>query len=253
MLASLSVALAFMTFVFFLAQLKEDNGIVDIAWGLGIILLALFTFYKYSSYQPRQVLITLLAVLWGLRLAVYVYFRKRGKGENLRYKKWRKNWGDSFVIKSFLHIFFLQGIFMVIVSLPVLVTNFHYGSDKLGLWDNLGVLIWSFGFIMETMSDLQLSRFKRNPDNKGKILTSGLWKYSRHPNYFGEATMWWGMFMVAFSAPFGEFTLLSPLLITLLLLFVSGIPPLEKRYSNHDEYQKYAGKTSKFIPWFSKN
>jgi steroid 5-alpha reductase family enzyme len=163
----------------------------------------------------------------------------------------RQDWGENFVLKSFLNIYMLQGFLMVIISLPILLTNYLY-SEGLNFLDNLGLFLWSFGFVFETLADYQLSRFLKDSKNKGEIMTKGLWKFSRHPNYFGEATMWWGIFFIALSTPYGYLTMISPILMTYLLLFVSGVPLLEKKYENNKKYQKYAKKTPKFFPWCPK-
>lgn len=253
-LSTVAIVLFFMTFIFFIAQILEDNSIVDIAWGLGFVIVALYTLSTTGSFFPRQILITLLVLLWGIRLAVHILSRKRGRGEDFRYKVLRKKWKKNAALKSYASIYLLQSAFMLIISLPIIFVN-HYHSfliEDLTYLDNIGLTIWCFGFVFETIADFQLGRFKKDAKNKGKIMTKGLWKYSRHPNYFGEAVMWWGIFIIAVASPNGFYTLISPLLITNLLLFFSGVPPLEKKYKNHVEFQKYAKNTPIFVPNFFK-
>lgn len=256
-LSVLLVVLFFMTFVFFIAQILEDNSIVDIAWGLGFVIVALYTLGYSSTFLPRQILITLLVFIWGTRLSLHIISRKRGREEDFRYKNLRKKWkkkNKNVALRSYVSIFLLQSVLMFIVSLPIIFVNHHnvYPQDSLTYLDNVGIFIWSFGFIFEVLADFQLNRFKKDPKNKGKIMKSGLWKYSRHPNYFGESLMWWGVFIIATTAPNGFVTLISPLLITNLLLFFSGVPLLEEKYKDNAEFQTYAKKTPIFIPDFFK-
>lgn len=249
--APLAISLTLMTFVFFLAQLKRDNSIVDIAWGLGFIIIALFTFFTFGSFLERQVLITLLTVLWGLRLSIYILIRNKGRGEDYRYKEMRKSWGASASLQAFFKVFMLQGLLMTVIAFPIITVNYSYALE-LTIFDYFGLGLWCFGFVMESIADYQKHVFKSAPANKGKVLTTGLWEYSRHPNYFGESMMWWGMYFIAVSTPLGPVTVVSPLLITFLLMYVSGVPLLEKRYKNNAEYQKYAKKTPKFVPRISR-
>lgn len=247
MFVPLIVVLYFMTFVFLIAEIKKDNSIADIAWGLGFIVVALVTLFTTNNFYPRQIMITIMTILWGLRLATHIFIRKWGKPEDFRYAKWRKEWGDRAIIRAFLQVFMLQGILLTIISLPIIIVN-NSVSDGLTFWDQLGLLIWAFGLVFEALSDYQLSEFIKHPRNHNKIMNKGLWKYSRHPNYFGEVLVWWGMFLVALSAPLGQYAIFGPMLITYLIYFVSGVPLLEKRYKNDEKYQEYAKVTSKFIP-----
>ena len=237
----------FMTGVFFLALLKKDNSIADIAWGMGFIFITILAFWLEKGFAARHCLVTALVVLWGGRLFLHVSGRNRGKGEDFRYAKWRKEWGRCFVLRYYLQVFMLQGLFMWIISLPILLIHVSNGPGWTWL-DVLGVCIWLIGFYFETVGDLQLKRFKQNPANRGKILTGGLWRYTRHPNYFGEAAMWWGIFLIALSVPGGWVGLVSPVLITFLLLFVSGVRMLEKKYRENPQFQEYKRKTSVFFP-----
>lgn len=246
-LSSAVIIIFLMTFVYFVAQVLQDNSIIDIVWGLGFVFVAVYTLSTFGDMQYRQVLITLLVMVWGLRLATHILVRKKGKGEDFRYRKWRKQWGKYFPVKSYFYIFMFQGFLMLIISLPVIMINVGY-SPEATLLDEIGLTIWSLGFVFEALSDWQLRKFKKDPKNKGKIMDKGLWSWSRHPNYFGEITMWWGIFVISLSSPNGIFSLISPLLITNLIVFYSGIPLLEKRYKDNDDYQKYAKKTPMLLP-----
>jgi steroid 5-alpha reductase family enzyme len=250
-IAAAGAVFIYMTAVFLAALLKKDNSIVDVAWGPGFILVALVTFFLRPGFEARHILISLLVTVWGVRLATHIYLRNRGRGEDFRYAKWRKDWGRRFVPRSFLQVFMLQGIFMLIISCPIILVN-RSGTRGLTPLDALGGLLWLTGFLFEAVGDHQLKRFKQKPESKGKIMTAGLWKYSRHPNYFGEAALWWGIFIIALSVPGGWAAIVSPLTISFLLLKVSGVTMLEKKYAGNEEFAEYARRTSSFFPWFPK-
>ena len=255
MLSSFATAAAaifvYMTAVFVIALLVEDNSIVDVAWGLGFILVALTMLFLKPGFETRHVVIFGLVAVWGLRLATHIFFRNLGRGEDFRYAKWRRDWGRWFVPRSFLQIFMLQGVFMLMISSPV-VLIIHSTRKGLTVLDGFGVGLWLFGFLFEAVGDFQLKKFKRNPASRGKIMTSGLWRYTRHPNYFGEAALWWGVFLIALSTPGGWVGIIGPLTISFLLIKVSGVTMLEKKYAGNEEFAAYARRTSAFFPWFPK-
>ncbi len=234
-----------------LALKKKDNSIVDIAWGIGFILVAILTFFLGTEFVVRHILVTVLIFLWGSRLTTHIAIRNKGKGEDFRYAKWRKNWGKWFFIRSFFQIYMLQGLLLLIIAYPVMFIN-HSEDPGITFFEILGLIIWLTGFFFEAVGDYQLLKFKEKAENKGKIITQGLWRYTRHPNYFGETAMWWGIFLIALSLKNGWTAILSPLTITFLLLKVSGISMLEKKYVGNKQYEEYAKRTSAFFPWFSK-
>lgn len=246
-LITTAVVLAYMTCWFVAAHVRGRNDIADMAWGLGFILAAAVSLVAGGAYPQRGILVSTLVLVWGLRLAWHIHSRNRGKGEDSRYRKWREEWGSWFVLRSFLQIFMLQGMLLLLVAVPVIVVN---GSPHtpFALLDGLGLLIWLVGFGFEAVGDWQLLRFKGNPANKGRLMTSGLWSYTRHPNYFGEVTLWWGIWLIALSVPGGWWTVVGPLTITLLILKVSGIPMLEKPYEERADFQEYQRRTSAFFP-----
>jgi steroid 5-alpha reductase family enzyme len=241
------VILLYMTIIFILALMRKDNSIVDIAWGVGFIIIAIYSIIQSGEVDLRKMTVCLLVLLWGLRLSFHIMVRNMGKEEDFRYKTWRETW-KFFIIRSYFQIFMLQGLFMLIISAPVWFINFSRGGI-LGPWDSLGLIIFGTGFMIETIGDYQLVEFKRNPANNGKIITTGLWSITRHPNYFGEALVWWGISFYALSIPFGWYTLISPVTITLLLRFVSGVPMLEKKYNGRRDWEEYKAKTAAFIPF----
>ncbi len=252
LILSAAVIFVYMTALFFLAVKRQNNSIADIAWGPGFILVAAASFFLAGDFTSRQILVLSLVVIWGLRLAIRIYRRNRGKGEDPRYKKWREEWGSSFLIRSYLQVFLLQGLFMWLISLPVIYIMAR-SNGSLEWLDLTGGLIWITGFFFEATADGQLDRFLSDKSNKGKILDRGLWRYSRHPNYFGEVIQWWGIFIIAINVPGAFWTVAGPLTITWLILFVSGIPLLEKSMKQNPAFQEYAKRTSVFIPLPPKN
>jgi steroid 5-alpha reductase family enzyme len=238
---------AYMTAVFLLALSQKNNSIVDVAWGPGFILVALVTLLLEPGVQARQVLVGGLVAVWGLRLAGHIFLRNRGRGEDFRYAKWRREWGRWFVPRSFLQVFMLQGVFMLMISSPILLVN-RSTERGLTLFDALGSVVWLVGFFFEAVGDYQLKKFKEKPESKGKIMMSGLWRYTRHPNYFGEAALWWGIWLLALSVPGGWAGIISPLTIGFLLLKVSGVTMLEKKYAGNEDFTAYARRTSSFFP-----
>jgi len=233
---------------------------VDVAWGLGFILIALTSliFLAQTSsialLRPRQLILTLMVVVWGLRLAGRIYERNLGKGEDFRYKAWRESWGRFFSLRAYFQIYMLQGFLLLLISAPVLLVNSYSISFSvyrpLDSLDYLGVLIWIVGFYFEVIGDAQLDKYLAQPQRPA-ILKTGLWRYTRHPNYFGEVLMWWGIFLIAFAShPEAWITIISPLMITILILFVSGVPMLERAMKKRPGYKEYMEETSVFLPWF---
>jgi len=239
--------LIYVSLVFVLAQIAKDNSIVDIFWGPGFILIAIYSLIQDPEPDLRKWIVTFLVALWGIRLSVHVFLRNRGRGEDFRYRHWRETW-KFFTIRSYFQIFLLQGLFIFIIASPVYYINF-YSKEALGFWDTLGLVVFGIGFLFEAVADYQLSTFKKNPENAGKFITSGLWEMSRHPNYFGEAMVWWGFSFYALNLPNGWMTLVSPVIITLLLRFVSGVPMLEKRFNGRPGWESYKKDTAAFVPF----
>lgn len=238
-----------MSIMFLLAIKLKDNSIADIAWGLGFIISSLTALFYKGNFNIRAIMVTALITIWGFRLALHIFRRNKGKKEDFRYQKWREEWGKYWKLRSYFQVFLLQGFFMYSIVYPVILIN-NANFIKLTHWDWLGLFIWITGFLFEAVGDAQLKEFKKNKENKGKIMQSGLWHYTRHPNYFGESTMWWGIFFLTLSVENGLWAIFSPVIITILLVFVSGIPLLEEKYKDNKEFQEYAQRTSAFIPWF---
>lgn len=241
----------YMTLLFILAIRLKRNDIVDIAWGMGFVLISGLYLVLVPSFHWRRILISFLILLWAMRLAIYLYLRNRNKTEDFRYAQWRKDWGKNWLWRSYLQVFILQGFFMLSIAYPVFLW-LEVRREHFGIWDLLGIVIWLMGFFFETVGDAQMRKFKQNPANKGKIMNRGLWRYTRHPNYFGESSMWWAIFLLSLGFTNGIWAIFSPLIITTLLVRVSGVPLLEKKYEGNQEYQDYIRNTSSFIPFFPK-
>ncbi len=237
--------LCYMTPWFIISIIIKRSDVADIAWGLGFVLLAWFSFYL-SGYSLKSLLVNSLVTIWGTRLAWHIYNRNKNKSEDSRYAEWRSSW-KNFYLRSFLQIFMLQGVFLYLISLPVIFIN-HSASNIFQLMELIGLIVWSIGFYFESTGDRQLKAFISDPANNGKLMDRGLWQYSRHPNYFGEVTQWWGIFIMALSIPGSLLTIIGPLTITVLILFVSGVPLLEKKYAGRPDFEAYKKRTSVFIP-----
>lgn len=246
MLVVITVALTTLglfIFTYLLSLLLRNQGIVDVVWGLGIASSALIVYRLNPSYLT--LVLATLTLAWGVRLAAHIALRNLGKPEDFRYANWRKEWGYWFVIRSFFQVFLLQWLIMQLVVLPLTLS----ANLTLPWWGwLLGITIWLLGFCFEAIGDYQLSVFLSNKKRKAKLMTTGLWRYTRHPNYFGEATLWWGIGILSYLSSHNILAFLGPLTINFLLLKVSGIPMLEAKYKGRKDWAAYARQTSAFFP-----
>ncbi len=246
------VILVYFTIIFIVAQIMKNNSIVDSFWGPGFLVVALFTFLLSDYRGTKATVVTGLVAIWAIRLFTHITIRNWNKPEDYRYINMRKRWGNKNpLLKAYLNVFVFQGIMLFIIAIPITIANTS-DNQVIGIVGLVGLLVWIVGFYFESVGDKQLKEFKLNPENKGKIMTEGLWSYTRHPNYFGEATMWWGIFLISLPGLSHIWIIVSPLLITLLLLFVSGVPLLEKKYKDRPDFIEYTKRTNKFFPWFPK-
>ncbi len=245
-----SLLFLYMSFWFLFSVIKKRNDVADVAWGLGFVLMAWSSYFLVNNYNLKAIIVNSLVSIWGIRLAWHIYVRNRKKQEDYRYQEWRKQWGSLFYIRSFFQVYVLQGLLLFLIATPVIYTNF-VDPSILNVFGYVGVLVWMIGFAFESIGDMQLANFLKHRTNKSDVLQTGLWKYSRHPNYFGEVLQWWGLFVIALSSG-GFLTIIGPLTITVLILFVSGVPLLEKKQNLNPLYRDYAKRTSKFIPLPSK-
>lgn len=226
----------------------RDVSIVDVFWGLGFIVIAGVTFACIGEPTGRKWLLLGMTGTWGLRLAVHLGRRKFGTLEDARYRAMRERIGPNFGFVSLFLVFGLQGLIMGIVSLPLLTGQLD--RAPLGWLDAAGVAVFSVGLLFETVGDLQLARFKADPANEGKVMDCGLWRYTRHPNYFGDFLVWWGIYLTALGTGDGWWTIVGPLLMSVLLLRVSGVTLLERSLRRSKPgYAEYAARTSSFFPW----
>jgi steroid 5-alpha reductase family enzyme len=233
------------------AQLRlRDASIVDVWWGPGFAAIAAFSYALDPGGDPaRGRLVVALSALWGLRLGAYLFWRNAGKGEDYRYQAMRRRHGARFGRVSLFTVFGLQGLLMWFVSLPLQVAQTGGSTGGLGVLDAIGASLVCAGLLFESVGDLQLARFKADPENAGVVMDRGLWRYTRHPNYFGDCLVWWGLWSVACGAPGGAYTIASPLLMTFLLLRVSGVALLERGLVKRKPgYADYQARTSAFFP-----
>jgi steroid 5-alpha reductase family enzyme len=241
------VLFLYMSLWFVVSLVARRNDVADVAWGLGFVLMAWTSFLISEDISIRAGIVNVLVSIWGLRLAWHIHVRNRGKKEDYRYAAWRVEWGKWFYPRSYLQVYLLQGMLLFLIVSPVLLINGKSGGP-LNLLDVLGVLVWIVGFYFESVGDAELARFIKNPENKGKLMQSGLWAYTRHPNYFGEVTQWWGIWILALSVPFGVWGVIGPVTITYLILKVSGIPLLEKKMEQNEAFAEYKRRVSMFVP-----
>jgi steroid 5-alpha reductase family enzyme len=247
MAVQIAVATLHASLWFLIALKLRRNDVADVAWGAGFIFLALAGQFAAAAASSRGMLVLALVTVWGLRLSLHIGLRNRGKAEDPRYRKWREEWGTHATVRAYFQVFLLQGLLTVVILTPVTYVLAHRSSDLTWL-DALGAALWLVGFVFEAVGDLQLARFKKDPRNRGRVVTAGLWKYTRHPNYFGEVTLWWGIWLIACSVPGGWKTVFGPATITALILLVSGIPLLERKYEGNLEFKEYQRRTSAFFP-----
>jgi len=249
LVAALTVA-AFVVVLWLVSLLLRDSSIVDSFWGVGFVAIAAGVGVSAGpdGLAPRAWLLGALVAVWGLRLSHHIFWRNKGKGEDYRYRKWREEAGAAWWWRSFFKVFLLQGVIMWLVAAPVVAVMGTSRQAALGWFDALAAAVWLIGFFFEAAGDWQLARFTANPANKGKLFTGGVWRYTRHPNYFGDAAVWWGHFLLA-AASGAWWTVFSPALMTFLLVRVSGVAMLESALrESKPGYRDYIESTSAFFP-----
>lgn len=250
-LYGLIVALSLPVFTWIVSIFKDDVSIVDSLWSLIFLALCMTWFIAYEFTTPRSGIVLALVTLWAIRLSAYITWRNRGQGEDARYQAMRRKYSPNFAIKSLFIVFLLQGFIAWIISLPLLAAI--TGSRPLNLLDGLATGLVLFGILFESVADAQLAAFRAKPGNQGQVMDKGLWRYTRHPNYFGECCVWWGIYLFAVATG-GWWSILSPFLMTLLLLRVSGVALLEKDIvERRPGYREYIAHTNAFIPGIPRN
>ncbi|MGC3965996.1 MAG: DUF1295 domain-containing protein [Pirellulales bacterium] len=243
-----AVVLGLMFLVWLLAVLRKDVSVVDIFWGPGFAVVAWLSTWLNPPHSARDLLLVALTTLWAARLAMYLAWRKWGEGEDRRYAAMRKHHGASFTWVSLPTVFGLQALLIWFVALPLQVAAARESARPLGAIDWAGAGLWLVGFVFEAGGDWQMARFQSNPANRGRVMDQGFWRYTRHPNYFGDFCVWWGLYGIA-AAGGAWFTLLSPLVMSVLLLKVSGVALLESTIGERlPEYAAYVRRTNAFFP-----
>jgi steroid 5-alpha reductase family enzyme len=245
----LVAVLALMTLVWLASLVKRDASIVDVFWGFGFAVAGWIYFSLSPGQTLRGGLVTALVTVWALRLSLYILWRNWGHGEDYRYQEMRERRRSSFPLWSLFFVFWLQGLLLWVISLPLYRAQTPEPVSLQRL-DVLGLVLFGVGFAFEAGGDWQLARFKADPANRGRVMDQGFWRYTRHPNYFGDAVVWWSFFCFAAATPGGWWTVLSPILMTVLLVRVSGVTLLEKKlHETRPAYRRYADETSAFFPW----
>lgn len=247
MVGTVVAVVVLMIVVWVISVARTDVSLVDIAWGFGFVVVAWVAFWIVGDPGPRRWLLVTLTSIWGLRLSIYLAWRNLGGGEDYRYQAMRRKDPDAFWWKSLFRVFGVQALLMWIVSLPIQMGQVP-GAGPLGFADWLGGAVWVIGIIFETTGDLQLAIFKSNPANQGRVMDRGLWRYTRHPNYFGDFMVWWGLYLIALSG--GQWwTVVGPLVMSVLLMRVSGVGLLEKTITKRRPgYEQYMEQTNAFFP-----
>jgi steroid 5-alpha reductase family enzyme len=249
-LEGLAVVAASFAALWLVSLAKRDASIVDPFWGIGFVLVAWFWFVRGEAGTGRALAQAVAVTLWGARLSGYLLWRNAGAGEDFRYRAMRANAPDRFWWVSLFQVFLLQAVILWVVALPVLAVQRATGPATWSAWDVAGAIVFLTGLAFETVGDAQLVRFKADPANRGRVLDRGLWRYTRHPNYFGDALVWWGLFLPALAVPGAWWTALGPVLMTALLMKVSGVALLEKTLTEtKPAYRDYVRRTSAFVPW----
>ena len=247
-LVNLGAALAAMGLLWLASLALRNASIVDAWWGPGFALLAWLD-VALTGGHPRRLLLAALISLWGLRLGAYLLWRNHGKGEDFRYAAMRRRHGARFPWVSLATVFALQGVLLAVVSLPIALAMARPGAPALGALDALGAALFAVGFFFEALGDWQLARFKADPANAGRVMDRGLWAWTRHPNYFGDCCVWWGLYAIALASPLGWAGLPGPVAMTVLLLRVSGVALLERTIARRrPAYADYAARVPAFFP-----
>jgi steroid 5-alpha reductase family enzyme len=248
---ALIVILVLMTTLWIVSVIIKNVSIVDLFWGFGFVMVSVFYFVNTAGFYPRKILLLALVSIWGFRLSGYLAWRNLGKGEDYRYREFRKKYGENrYWWISFFQTFLLQGILMWLISAPLLGAQFYGQNNQLGMFDFTAIALWLIGISFEAGGDFQLALFKADPANKENVLDKGFWRYTRHPNYFGDASVWWSYGLICFASG-SFFPVLGSALMTALIIKVSGVSLLEKSMKVQKPlYKEYIEKTSAFIPWF---
>ena len=246
-------SITLLTVTFVVARIRNRYDLVDVIWGFAFIVIAITSYLLRTDIQifSIQTLTTGLVVIWGLRLAIHIFTRwSRSADEDRRYADMRREYAGlpgGVTVNMFARVYVVQALLALVVSSSVVIINSATITD-FGVLAGLGLGVWVIGFYFEAVGDAQLRKHLATPSKKGQLMMSGLWKFTRHPNYFGEMTQWWGIFIIALSVPFWWVSIIGPIVITVLLLFISGVPLTEKHFEGRPGWEEYKRRTSKVFP-----
>ncbi|HEY4259577.1 MAG TPA: DUF1295 domain-containing protein [Schlesneria sp.] len=253
LLINFGCLIAVMVMIWVVSLVRRDASIIDPFWGTGFVIVAWLSCAWNHATDPRSLLLADLTTVWGLRLSLYLLWRNSNHGEDRRYAAMRTHHGANFAWVSMFTVFLMQAVILWFVAFPLQAALASKESAPLTAFDAVGIAVWSLGFLFESIGDWQMARFQADPDNEGKVMDRGLWRYTRHPNYFGDFCVWWGLYLLA--APAGAaWTIGSPIVMSLLLMKVSGVTLLESTITDRrPDYAAYKARTSSFVPWFPKD
>jgi len=247
------VVMGLMTILWVVSVFLKDVSIVDIFWGFGFVVIGVYYYWQTVGWETRKLIVLVLVIIWGLRLTAHLAYRNIGKGEDFRYRGFREKYGaHRYWWFSFFQVFLLQGVLLWLISAPLLGAQYYNTLPRFTVWDVLGMAVWLTGFVFEAGGDFQLARFKADASNKGNVLDTGFWKYTRHPNYFGDACVWWGFGLLSIGG--GSYIpIYGPVLMTFLIVRISGVFMLERSLTgSKSRYSDYIRRTPAFFPWFPK-
>jgi steroid 5-alpha reductase family enzyme len=248
-----SIVVFAMIMLWIISLIIENSSIIDFFWGLGFVIFTwYFVLIAGKLNVPANQILLAMVTIWGLRLSIHIFIRNYGKGEDFRYRKWREENGKRWWYISLFKVFLLQAFILLLIASPLAFSAYNAVNPDISIIFYIGVAMWGIGFVFESVGDYQLKKFKSSPQNRGKILNTGLWHYTRHPNYFGDATIWWGYYLFALSRG-GWWTIYSPIVMSFFLIKVSGVSMLEKTLrQTKPGYEEYIKNTNGFFPWFKR-
>jgi len=249
MIGSIILTWIFFSTAFLIAKKADKLSIIDSFWSLSFMVIAVYSWIVGSRNLIGNI-VTILILIWGIRLASHISFRNSGKKEDYRYQQMREKW-DNVWLTAYFKVFLVQGLLMLSIGFPIILINNWEGIAIIN-FVYLGLVVWLIGYAFEVIGDSQLKNFLKTRKDSNQVMTEGLWAYTRHPNYFGEVSMWWGVFIIVFSVTGYWYTIISPFMITFLILKVSGVPLLEEKYNGRPSFEEYKKHTNKFFPWFRK-
>lgn len=250
LLTGLAAVAVLMVLVWLLSVALADVSIIDPAWGFGFVVIAVTYALADGDMSGRDWLVLAMVTIWGLRLGIYLTHRKWGEPEDHRYAAMREKRPGSFAYRSLITVFMLQALLLWVVAWPLAASIGANSPTDIGIIEMVALFIFLVGLVFETVADYELARFKANPDSSGKLLTTGLRRYTRHPNYFGDFLVWWGIGIIGVTSAGGWWSILGPILISVLLMKVSGVGMLKKSMSSKPGFEEYAARTNTFFPWF---